>query len=139
MYAHVAAGAAVGGVARALLGLAAVEIAGPGLPWATLLANVLGSFAIGFFATLTEPGGRLMVRARTRQFVMTGLCGGFTTFSLFGLETVRFLADRAYDLAAGYVAVSAASWLLAAWLGMSLALRLNRLRSTPAQRRRQPR
>lgn len=63
LYAFVAAGAAIGGVGRALVSLAAINLAGPCFPWGTLVANVAGSFVIGFYATLTEPGGRLMVSA----------------------------------------------------------------------------
>lgn len=64
LYAFVAAGAAIGGVGRALVSLVAIELAGSGFPWGTLIVNVAGSFVIGFYATLTEPGGRLMVTSR---------------------------------------------------------------------------
>lgn len=127
LYAFVAAGAAIGGVGRALVSLAAIEVAGAGFPWGTLVANVVGSFVIGFYATLTEPGGRLMVPARTRQFVMTGICGGFTTFSVFSLETFHFLAERNWSLAGINVGLSLVTWMLAVWTGAVLAARLNRL------------
>jgi CrcB protein len=134
LYVFVAVGAAIGGVGRALVSLAAIEIAGPGFPWGTLVANGLGSFVIGFYASLTEPGGRLMVSARMRQFVMTGICGGFTTFSVFSLETFRFLADRDWPMAGLNIGLSLVTWLLAVWAGAALAVRLNRLsgdRSAP--------
>jgi protein CrcB len=134
LYVFVAVGAAIGGVGRALVSLAAIEIAGPGFPWGTLVANGLGSFVIGFYASLTEPGGRLMVSARMRQFVMTGICGGFTTFSVFSLETFRFLADRDWPMVGLNVGLSLVTWLLAVWAGAALAARLNRLpgdRSAP--------
>lgn len=127
LYAFVAAGAAIGGVGRALVSLVAIELAGSGFPWGTLVANVLGSFVIGFYATLTEPGGRLMVSARTRQFVMTGICGGFTTFSVFSLETFSFLAARDWPMAGLNIGVSLVTWLLAVWAGAILAARFNRL------------
>lgn len=130
LYLSVAAGTAIGGVLRAGVSLAAFDLAGSGFPWGTLVANVLGSFAIGFYAALTEPDGRLFVGARQRQFVMAGICGGFTTFSVFSLETVRYAAYGDYRTAALNVGVSVTAWLGAVWLGHGLATRLNRLRGT---------
>lgn len=127
LYGLVALGAAIGGTARALVGLA---LAGSAFPWATLAVNVVGSFVIGLYAGLTGPEGRLMATGRSRQFVMTGICGGFTTFSLFGLETVR-LATHAPPLAALYVGLSLLLWFAAVWYGDALAARLNRPRRTP--------
>lgn len=127
LYASVAAGAAIGGVGRALVSLAAIDLAGSGFPWGTLAVNTVGSFVIGFYATLTEPGGRLMVTARTRQFVMTGICGGFTTFSVFSLETFRFLDARDWPMAGLNTGISLVMWLVAVWVGAILAARFNRL------------
>lgn len=127
LYAHVAVGAAIGGVGRALVSLAAIAVAGPGFPWGTLAANAAGSFLIGFYATLTEPGGRLMVSARARQFVMTGICGGFTTFSVFSLETFRFAEAGNHAMAAINIGASVVGWLASVWIGAALASRLNRL------------
>ena len=128
LYAAIALGTVIGGVLRALASTAAHEALGAGFPWGTLFANVLGSFVIGFYATLTGPDGRVFAGTRRRQFVMTGICGGFTTFSVFSLETM--LAARAGDWAAAglNVAVSLVTWLAAVWLGFALASRLNRLR-----------
>jgi PII-like signaling protein len=56
--------------------------------------NVFGSFIIGFFATLTGPDGRVMASTETRQFVMVGICGGYTTFSSFSLQTLETGARR---------------------------------------------
>jgi fluoride exporter len=125
LYLYVAIGAAIGGVARALVSLSAIEIVGPGFPWGTFVANVAGSFLIGFYATLTEPGGRLTASPRTRHFVMTGICGGFTTFSVFSLETFRFVATQDYSMAAINVGASVAAWLISAWIGCMIASRLN--------------
>ena len=126
LYAFVAIGTSIGGTARALVSMAAIE-AGPGLPLGTLIANVVGSFVIGAFATLTAPDGRLFLSARTRQFVMTGICGGFTTFSVFSLETFRFAATGDYLMAALNLAVSVVAWLLAVWIGHSVAAQFNKL------------
>ena len=127
LYLSVALGTAIGGVARALVSLAAIEVAGTGFPWGTLAANVVGSFVIGFYATLSSPDGRLFVGARQRHFVMTGICGGFTTFSVFSLETLRFAAAGDYRMAALNVGISVVTWLAAVWLGHALAARINRL------------
>lgn len=127
LYGAVALGTAIGGVLRALVSLAAFELA-PGFPWGTLFVNALGSLAISFYATLTGPDGRLIAGSRRRHFVMTGVCGGFTTFSVFSLETVRLVEARAIGAAGLYLGLSVAAWLGAAWLGFRLAARINRPR-----------
>lgn len=127
LYLAVSAGAIIGSVLRALASMAALAWLGPAFPWGTLFVNVVGSFIIGFYATLTEPGGRLFASAHQRQFVMTGICGGFTTFSAFSLETLRLAQGGAWLECGLYVFVSAATWLVAVWLGYMLAARLNRL------------
>lgn len=128
LYAYVAAGSVVGGVARYLVSLALAAL--PGLPWATLFVNVTGSFVIGFYATLAGPDGRIFASARQRQFVMTGFCGGYTTFSAFSLETFMLLRSGLSWTGWAYIAVSVACWLLAVWLGHMLAVRLNRLKGS---------
>lgn len=130
LYLFVASGTAIGGTARALVSIAAIEVAGAGFPWGTLIANVVGSFVIGFFATLTGPDGRLFVSARIRQFVMTGLCGGFTTFSVFSLETYRLAAAGNHSMATLNLGVSVVAWLIAVWIGHALATQFNRLGGT---------
>lgn len=127
LYAVVAIGTVIGGVLRALASLGALALMGPGFPWGTLLVNVAGSFVIGFYATLTGPDGRAFASTRQRQFVMTGLCGGFTTFSVFSLETLRLAQTGALAAAALNVGLSVVSWLGAVWLGHALATRINRL------------
>lgn len=92
LYALVALGSAVGGVLRAAVGMAVSAMVGSAFPFGTLIVNGVGSFAIGLYATLTGPGGRLFTGTRQRQFVMTGVCGGFTTLSVFSLETFRLAA-----------------------------------------------
>ena len=120
LYAAVAAGSVIGSVLRWLVGLA--------LPSGTLLVNLTGSFAIGFFAGMTAPGGRWFVGPRSRQFFMTGVCGGYTTFSMFSLETLLMLQQGKLVAAASYVALSLTAWLGAVWAGDALAMRLNRLK-----------
>lgn len=127
LYAAVLAGSVIGAVCRALVSLAFQPL-GPGFPWATLSVNVAGSLAIGFYAALTGPDGRLLVGPRQRQFVMTGFCGGFTTFSAFSLETLQLAQTGRPAVAALYIGVSVVTWLAAVWLGHALAMHFNRLR-----------
>ncbi|MAW86258.1 MAG: hypothetical protein CMJ42_06995 [Phyllobacteriaceae bacterium] len=127
MYLAVGFGTAIGGVMRAAVSLASLEMLGPGFPWGTLAANGIGSFVIGAYAALTGPDGRLFVSGRQRQFVMTGICGGFTTFSVFSLETLRFAMAKDYRFAGLNIGASVVIWLLAVWVGHTLAMRLNRL------------
>jgi len=105
----------------------AVALCGPGFPWGTIIVNLLGSFIIGGFATLTGPDGRVYVAPFGRQFVMVGFCGGYTTFSAFSLETLQLLQAARPFAAAANVALSLALGLLAIWLGHALAQRVNRL------------
>ncbi len=98
---------------------------GETFPWGTLIINVLGSFIIGFFATLTGPDGRVFVGATARQFVMIGICGGYTTFSSFSLQTLNLVNDGEWVSAGGNVVLSVALCLIAVWAGQALASSLN--------------
>jgi fluoride exporter len=128
LYGYVAAGSVLGGVARYLLSVLIQLI--PGFPWATLFVNVTGSFIIGFYSTLSGPDGRLFATVRQRQFVMTGFCGGYTTFSTFSLETFTLLQGGLVQTALLNIAVSVVTWLVAVWIGHALASRLNRLQGS---------
>lgn len=130
LYLVVSAGSVIGSVLRAVASLGALVWIGPGFPWGTLFVNVAGSFAIGFYATISGPGGRLVAGTCQRQFVMTGICGGFTTFSIFSLEVFQSVVAGRFAPAALYVGVSIVTWLASAWLGHALASRLNRLEGT---------
>jgi CrcB protein len=126
-YISVALGSIVGAVARFLVSVLSVSQFGDGFPWGTLFVNVTGSFAIGFYAALTGPDGRLFVSPRQRQFVMVGICGGYTTFSAFSLETFRLVQSGNARTAFVYLLVSVITWIAGVWLGHALAARLNRL------------
>jgi len=127
LYLAVSLGAVIGSVLRALVSMASLALLGPGFPWGTLLVNIAGSFIIGFYAALTGPDGRFFVGSHTRQFVMTGICGGFTTFSAFSLDTLRLVQSGNWPIAGVNVIISVFGWLAAVWLGNMLASRLNRL------------
>ena len=94
-------------------------------PAGTLFVNVTGSAFLGFFATFTGPDGRLLASPSLRIFVMVGVCGGFTTFSTFSLETLRLLEDRQWAAAALNISGSLVLCLLGVWLGHLLAASLN--------------
>lgn len=125
LYFWIIMGGAVGTAARfALSGFVAHHF-GETFPWGTLVINVTGSFAIGFFATLTGPEGKVFVNSTGRQFFMTGICGGYTTFSSFSLQTLNLARDGEWLQAGGYTAGSVALSFLAVWLGHVAALTLN--------------
>ncbi len=93
-------------------------------PLGTLTVNVTGSFIIGFFAAYTDPQGPFLVSPRYRQFFMIGLCGGYTTFSSFSLQTLDLVEDGDWLKAALNTLFSFAGCLLAVWLGRVCALQL---------------
>jgi CrcB protein len=121
----VALGGALGGAGRYWLN-GVVSARFETFPAGTLVVNVLGSFVIGFFAALTQPEGPLSPRGRAfaTEFFMIGLCGGFTTFSSFSLQTLNLLRDGEWLYAAGNVLLSVFGCLLATWLGYLLGAAL---------------
>jgi CrcB protein len=129
-YISVALGSVVGGVARFLVSVLFISQLGIGFPLSTLFVNVTGSFIIGFYSALTGPDGRLLASPRQRQFVMVGICGGYTTFSAFSLETLRLVQSGHLHRALLNIGISVVGWLMAVWIGHALATRINRLRGT---------
>lgn len=121
----VAIGAACGGMLRYAVAQWFGQRLAPGFPWGTLFINVTGSAFIGFFATLTGAEGRLLVSPQTRLLVMTGVCGGYTTFSTYSLETLRLFDQREYGAAAANALGSVVLCLLGVWVGHTLATVLN--------------
>lgn len=119
-YLWVAFGGAIGSISRFGLGLVMLRLTGPRFPWGTLLINVLGSFVIGYFGALSAADGRLSVPEEIKVFVLVGLCGGFTTFSSFSLQT--FLLFRSGDTLLGslYIVGSVVLCLAVVWLGVIL-------------------
>ena len=99
--------------------------AGTSFPWTTFIVNILGSFVIGIFAALTAPEGRIFIGSLPRQFVMIGICGGYTTFSAFSLETLELMRSGRLAAAAANAALSLALCLIAVWGGDAIARRLN--------------
>ena len=100
---QVALGGAIGASARYLTSVATMRFIGPGFPWGTLAVNVIGSFLMGVLvvALAHKDGG-----TRFAPFLMTGLLGGFTTFSAFSLDALVIYERGEFALAAFYVAAS---------------------------------
>lgn len=119
LFVMVGAGSALGALARWLISDALQVPAG--LPWGTLCVNVTGSVLIGIYAARIAPGGSWHHHSPAfRLFFMTGFCGGFTTFSMFSLETLLLAQSGRLGLAAAYVAVSLNLWLIGVWAGWKL-------------------
>jgi CrcB protein len=93
---------------------------------ATAIVNIVGSFAIMLFATLTGADGRFPAGPTVRQFVMAGLCGGYTTRSLQGLNTFILILDGHWFYGAAYVVAVVALSLAAAAVGYAFALGVNK-------------
>jgi CrcB protein len=127
-YIWIAIGSAIGGAARYWCTGFAARLFGETFPWGTLLVNITGSLIIGFFATLTGPDGRFFVSSTTRQFVMIGLCGGYTTFSSFSLQTLNLVQDSEWLQAGGNIVGSVVLCLFAVWLGHILAASINAMK-----------
>lgn len=112
----VMAGGAIGAALRYQLGAAASRLFGPGYPWGTLAANLLGCLAIGLLAgTLTRNTGGAEY---WRLFAGVGVLGGFTTFSAFSLELVAMIDRGAWGIAALYATVSVTGSLLGLFAGL---------------------
>ncbi|MGE5537931.1 MAG: fluoride efflux transporter CrcB [Gemmatimonas sp.] len=125
----IAVGGAVGSVLRFWLAEAAVAAFGAEFPWGTVIANVTGSFVIGFVAGLTGPDGREFGSALMRQFLMVGICGGYTTFSSFSLQTMTMLQAGHVGKAAANIVLSLVVCLLAVWAGHACATLLGHTRA----------
>lgn len=130
LYLWIAIGSAIGGVSRFALSGYVAHHFGETFPWGTLIINVTGSFAIGFFFTLTSPDGRVVVGSAGRQFFMTGICGGYTTFSSFSLQTLNLAREGDWMRAGGNVAGSLGLCLLAVWLGHVTAALINAMKGS---------
>lgn len=116
----VAVGGALGSMGRFWLTGVMTALTGPRFPWGTLLINVLGSFVIGLVAGVTLTPDRIAVHPDVRIFLMTGVCGGFTTFSAFSLQTLELMQNGDVLPALGYatgsvvlcVFATACGWML---------------------------
>ena len=125
LYLLIALGGALGSVLRFFLSGAVASHFGETFPWGTLIVNVSGSFVIGFIASLTGPEGRWFASGETRMFLMTGICGGYTTFSSFSLQTLNLVRDGDWLRASAHILGSVILCLVFVWLGHALAAVFN--------------
>lgn len=120
----VMAGGALGTLARYTVSVLAMPVSRD-LPWGTIIINITGSLIIGLFGTLTLAHGRLPLSDNIRLFVMVGLCGGYTTFSSFSLQTLDLLRSGAIVRAGINIAASVALCIAAVALGHVIASHIN--------------
>jgi fluoride exporter len=117
-------GGALGSLARYVLSALLLSYSRD-LPVGTILINIIGSFLIGLFGTLTLSDGRFPASENLRLFFMVGVCGGFTTFSSFSLQTLDLLRSGAYGRALVNVVASVVMCVLAVSAGHALGAHWN--------------
>jgi CrcB protein len=125
-WAAIALGSAVGGVLRQLATELVTRVAGAGFPWGTLLVNTTGSLVMGAVVALADVGASAPWSVTTRHAVMTGLLGGFTTFSAFSMQTLSLAMQGAWPAAMLNVVVSVVACLASCWVGYAGIMALGR-------------
>ncbi len=125
-YLWVSLGGALGSAARFWISGMVAQRYGQTFPLGTLTVNVTGSFIIGLFAALTDPDGRWLVTPSFREFFMIGVCGGYTTFSSFSLQTLALAQEGEWLRAMTDSLVSFVLCLIAVWLGYSVVSLINK-------------
>jgi fluoride exporter len=128
-YFWVAAGGALGTVARFWFSGLVERKMGVNFPWGTLFVNVSGSLVIGFFATYFGPDSRFPASLEARQFVMVGILGGYTTFSSFSLQTLTLVREGNWVAAGGNAVASFVLCMVAVTLGHLAATSLGSSRA----------
>lgn len=127
-YLLVGVGGALGSVGRFWVSGLVAERIGERFPWGTIIINITGSFLIGLLAGLMRPpSGRWLATANTRVFFTYGICGGYTTFSSFSLQTLDLMREGEWLHAGANVVLSVVLCMVAVWLGYALALTLNKI------------
>jgi len=129
-YLWIAIGGALGSVGRYWLSGLVANRYGETFPWGTLLVNVSGSFIIGFFGAVASAEGKLNPQSRifATQFFMYGICGGYTTFSSFSLQTLKLVRDGEWLYAGSNVMLSVALCMVAVWFGWLFGSMFNSIR-----------
>ncbi|HYM72574.1 MAG TPA: fluoride efflux transporter CrcB [Stellaceae bacterium] len=130
-YFWVALGGALGSIARYWMTNVVALLLGPRFPWGTILINILGSFVIGFVAHLTTPVGSVPLSFDLRAFILVGICGGYTTFSSFSLQTLELARSGNWLGAGGNILLSVVLCLIAVWAGYLLGQALGGTGAAP--------
>ncbi len=125
-YFWIGLGSALGGMGRYWCSGVVAREFGETFPWGTIVVNVAGSLVIGFLATIMAPDGRLLIAPDARAFLMIGVCGGYTTFSSFSLQTLNLVRDGEWLWASANILLSVILCLAAVWLGHIGAATLSR-------------
>lgn len=131
-YLWIALGGALGSVARYAVGGLIGDRLGLSVQWGTLAVNVTGSFIIGFLGAVVAPEGKLTSQSRVlvTQLLITGVCGGYTTFSSFSLQTLNLLRDGEWLYAGANVVLSVVLCMIAVWLGFLLGSVFNSVKGS---------
>jgi fluoride exporter len=126
----IALGGAIGSVMRYWFSGLIARVWGETFPWGTIIVNITGCFIIGLIFTVTGTEGRLLVGPTWRNFLMIGVCGGYTTFSSFSLQTLNLANDGQWLRAGANVLISVVLCLIAVWLGHMFAMQINSSKGT---------
>ncbi len=129
-YLYIMLGGGLGSMARYAVSSAVARSTSEVFPWGTLTANVTGCFLIGLFAMLTGPNGRFLVTPDFRQFFMVGICGGYTTFSSFSLQTLALARDGDFTRASANIVASLLLCLLGVYAGSITGAFINQLKGS---------
>ena len=116
---YIAIGGALGSVLRYLTTVFVSKFWSNHFPIATFITNFLGSFLIGLFTGILAKNQ--LEESNLKWFLITGFCGGYTTFSAFGMENYNLFQSNNSLLAFGYIALSIVLGLFAVWMGLSLS------------------
>ena len=125
-YVWIGIGSAIGGMSRYWCSGVVARLLGETLPWGTILINILGSLIIGFIATIMPADNKILVVYDTRDFIMIGILGGYTTFSAFSLQTLNLAREGHWLLVVLNVFLSVSLCLIAVWVGHITATAITR-------------